>query len=90
MIQNVGFESEDAKTRHCLKAEGMCTYSVLRNGGPQWCRTCKIDETYILFEENLMVICQFLVCLKLFEQSALTNSDHPRSQEMQKSKRLLS
>ena len=50
MIQNVGFESEDIKTRHCLKAEGMC----IAHGAPQWCKTYKVDETYIFFEENLM------------------------------------
>ena len=35
-------------------------YVYIAHGGPQWCRTYKIDETYIFLRRIWWVICQFL------------------------------
>ena len=42
MIQNVGFESEDAKTRHCLKAEGMCILRTEGHNGVERTKSMKL------------------------------------------------
>lgn len=96
MIQNVGFESEDAKTRHCLKAEGMCTYSVLRTEGHNGVERAKSMKLTFFWGEFDGWFASFWVCLKLFEQSSQRMSNYAismvfscfswlRSQEMQKS-----